>query len=101
RRARKNNAEFGELTWLRIDLYRPPVLLDDDVVTDGQAKPSAFTGGLRRKERAKQLLLHLGRNAGAVVAYPDFDLVTEVLGRRRQRRLVVASIRLGFALRGC
>ena len=29
--------KFGELAGLRIDLYRPAMLLDDDVVTDGQA----------------------------------------------------------------
>ena len=75
------------------------MLLDDDVVTNGQAKPSPFTGRLGRKERVEQLLLHLGRNAGAVVANPDFDAVAEVLGRGSKRRLVVASIRLGFALR--
>jgi hypothetical protein len=77
------------------------MLLDDDVVTNGQAEPSPFTGRFCRKERVEQLLLHLGWDAGAVVAYPDFDPVTEVLGRCSQRRLVVASIRLGFALRRC
>ena len=29
--------KFGELAGPRIDLYRPAMLLDDDVVTDGQA----------------------------------------------------------------
>ena len=72
------------------------MLLDDDVVTDGQAQPSPFTGRLCRKERVEQLLLHLGRNASAVVANPDFDAVAEVLGRGSQRWLVVASIRLAL-----
>ena len=36
-RPRQNDPKFGELTGLRIDLYRPAMLLDDDVVTDGQA----------------------------------------------------------------
>ena len=76
------------------------MLLDDDVVTDGQAKPSPFTGRLCREERVEHLLLHLGRYAGAVVAYPDFDAVAEVLGRGSKRWLIVASICLGFALRG-
>jgi hypothetical protein len=78
-RSWQNDSEFSELTGLRIDRYRPAVLLDDDVVTDGQAKPSSFTGWLRRKERAEQLLLHLRRNAGAVVANPDFDAVAQIL----------------------
>ena len=98
-RARENDPKFGELAGLGIDLYRPAMLLDDDVVTDGQAEPGPFTGRLCREERIEQLLLHLGWNAGAVVAYPDFDPVAEVLGRGSKRRLVVASIRLRFALR--
>jgi hypothetical protein len=52
-RTRQNDPEFSELTGLRIDLYRPAVLLDDDVVTNGQTKPSPFTGRLCRKERAE------------------------------------------------
>jgi hypothetical protein len=34
---RQDDPKFGELTGLRIDLYSPAMLLDDDVVTDGQA----------------------------------------------------------------
>ena len=34
-RTRQNNPDFGELPRLRIDLNRPAMLLDDDVVTDG------------------------------------------------------------------
>ena len=75
------------------------MLLDDDVVTDGQAKPGPFAGRLCRKERVEQLLLHLGRDTGAVVADPDFDTVAEVLGRGSKRWLVVASICFGLTLR--
>ena len=35
--ARQNNPEFGEVARLGVDLYGPAMLLDDDVVTDGQA----------------------------------------------------------------
>jgi len=35
------------------------MLLDDDVVPDGQAELSPFTGRLCRKEPVEQLLLHL------------------------------------------
>ena len=31
----QNNPDFGEQAPLRIDLYRPAMLLDDDVMTDG------------------------------------------------------------------
>jgi hypothetical protein len=97
-RARQNDPKFGEFAGLRIDLNRPTMLLDDDVVTDRQAQPSPFTGGLCRKERVEQLLLHLGRDAGAVVAYPDFDAVAEALGRGNQCGLVIAPIGFHFAL---
>ena len=64
------------------------MLLHDDVVAERQAEAGAFAGGLGREERIEHLLLHLGRNAGAVVADPDLDAVAEVLGRRRKGRLV-------------
>jgi hypothetical protein len=77
-RAWQHDPKFGELPRQRIDLYRPAVLLDDDVVTDGQAQSRPFTGRLCRKERIEQLLLHLRQDSGAVVAYPDFDTVAEI-----------------------
>src|SRR6476619_7242198 len=55
---------------------------------------------LGRKEGIEQLFLRLRRNADAVIADSDFDAVAEVLGRGGKRWLVVASLRLGFALRG-
>src|SRR6202043_3052572 len=91
-RARQNNPEFGEVARLGVDLYRPAVLLDDDVVTNGQAQPSPFTGRFGREERVEQLLPHLRGYTGAVVAYPDFDPVAKVLSRDSNRRLIVATI---------
>src|ERR1700733_2138921 len=76
------------------------MLLHNDVVTDGKTEPSSFPGRLGRKERVEQLFLNLRRNTGAIVANSDFDAVTEVLGRRSQRRLVVTSICLRVALSG-
>ena len=54
------------------------MLLDDDVVTDGQAQPCPFTGRLGRKEGIEQLLLRLRRDTGAVVADPNLDAVAEM-----------------------
>jgi hypothetical protein len=74
------------------------MLLDDDVVADREAKTGPFSSRLRCEERVEHLLLHFGRNTGAVVADPDLNTVAEVLGRGSKRRLVVASIRFCFAL---
>ena len=91
-RARQNDPKFGELAGLGIDLYRPPMLLDDDVVTDGKAEPSPFSGRLCRKERVEHLFLHFGWNASAIVANPDFNAVAEVFGRSGKGGLEVAAI---------
>ena len=96
-RTRQNDPEFRELAGLGIDLNRPAMLLDDNVVTDRKAEAGSLASGLGRKEGIEHLVLHLGRNAGAVVADPDFDAVAKVSGRGSKRWLVVAPIR--FALR--
>ena len=47
------------------------MLFDDDVMTNGQAKRSPFSSWLGCEEGIENLLLHLGWNAGAVVADPS------------------------------
>ena len=54
--------------------------------------------GLVVKNGLNNLVLHLGRNARAVVADPDFHAVAEVLGGGSKGWLVVAPIRFRFAL---
>jgi len=78
--------EFREFAGLGIDLYRPRMLLYDDVVGDGQAKARALSSGFCREEGIEHLFPDLGRNAGAVVANPNFNFVTEVF---------VAAVRVG------
>src|SRR5215831_120714 len=97
-RTRQNNSHFGELG-SRIDLYRSRMLLHDDVVSDGQAKASAFPGRLRREEGIEHLLPDFGRNAGAVVANRDLYAVAEILRRSGKSRLIAIAIVLLFALR--
>jgi hypothetical protein len=75
------------------------MLFDDYVVTDREAEAGALASGLRSEKRIEDLLLHLGRDAGAVVPDRYFDPVTEVLGAGSKGRLVVASICFRFALR--
>ena len=74
------------------------MLLDNDVVADGEAKAGAFAGGLGCEERVEHLFLHLRWDAGAIVANGDFHLITEVLGRGRKGGLIVPAIRFCFAL---
>src|SRR4029450_5237942 len=74
------------------------MLLDDDVVADGETKAGAFASGLRREEWIEYLFLHLKRHSSAIVADPDFHAVAEVPGGRYKGWLVVASIHLGSTL---
>src|SRR5262249_52001099 len=85
--ARQHDREFRALPGFGYDLDASAVLLDDDVVCHRQAEPRPLAGRLRRKERVEHLILHLGRDASAVVADADLHGTTEVFGRRQQRWL--------------
>ena len=73
------------------------MLLDDDVVADGETEAGPFASGFRREEWIEYLFLHLKRHTSAIVADPDFHTVAEVPGRYKGW-LVVASLRLCTAL---
>src|SRR5713101_5201227 len=75
------------------------MLLDDNVVTEGEAKAGPFTGRFGREEWIEHLVLHFGRNAAAVVANPDLDAVTEVPGRGSKGGLITIAVGLAFTLR--
>ena len=70
------------------------MLLDDDVMSNGQAEAGALSGGFSREEGIEHFLLHLGWDAGAVVAYPDLYPVPQVFRSRYQLRLEVIIRRL-------
>jgi hypothetical protein len=74
------------------------MLLDDDIVADGKAKAGALPGRLGCEKRVEHLLLHLGWNAGAVVADPDFHLIAKAAGRGRKGWLISLTTDLGFPL---
>src|SRR5262249_29299073 len=97
--ARKNNLDFGELVGLRIDLYAPRMLLDNNVVTDRQTKTGALSGGFCREEGIEHLFLHLGRYAHAIVTNPDLYLISETSCCYGQFRFEVIVYRLPFAFR--
>src|SRR5215469_4561585 len=73
------------------------MLLDDDVVADGEAKSCALTGRFGCEERLEHLFFHFWRDTGAVVADSDFHTIAKVLGRGRESRLVVATVSLCYA----
>src|SRR5215475_3586180 len=70
------------------------MLLDDDVVADGEAKASPFSSRFGREEGLEHLFLHVGRHASAIVADSDFHTITKVFGRGRESRLVVVTVGL-------
>src|SRR5215471_13223718 len=70
------------------------MLLDDDVVANGKAKARALSGGLGREEWVEHLFLHVGRDAGAVVADRDFDSITEVSSDCRESGLIATAVSL-------
>ena len=74
------------------------MLLDDDVVADREAESGTLARGLGGEKRIEHLFPHLGRNTTAVVANLDFDAVTEIFRRSRERGLVAIGPILCFAL---
>src|SRR5262245_26717554 len=90
--AGKHNSDLGVLAGLGVDLYRTLMLLDDDVVSDGQAKAGTLTRRFCREEGIEHLLLYLGRNAGAVIANSDLNFVAKVLCHRHYGWLIAIAI---------
>ena len=70
------------------------MLLDNNVVADGEAKTGAFSGRFGREKRVEHLFFYVRRHTGAVVTNSDFYTIAKVLGRGRENRLVVATISL-------
>src|SRR6516164_1771711 len=74
------------------------MLLDDDVVSDGEAEASSLSGRLCREEGIEHLFPYLGWNAGAVVTHSDLNFIAKVLCRRHQGWLTAFAVVLLFAL---
>src|SRR6185312_6230099 len=91
--ARQDHSDFGELTRLRVDLNRTAMLFDDDVVADREPETGALARGFGCKEWIENLVLQIRRDAGAVVADADLNLVAAVSGGGAQGRLIVTTIR--------
>ena len=57
------------------------MVLDNDVVTDGEPKPGSLSGWLRCEKGIEHLFFHFRWNTRAVVPNPDLHAVAEVLTR--------------------
>ena len=77
------------------------MLLDDDVMADGEPKPCSFSSWLSREEGIEHLCFHVRWNPGAIVADPDFHAVGKAFGRCGEGWHVVPAIRFRFALDRC
>ena len=80
------------------DLDRAAMLFHDDVVAHRQSKSGAFAGRLGGEEGIEHLLLHLWRDAGAVVADADFDMVIAPARRRGDQSARIRSSIVGLSL---
>ena len=75
------------------------MLFDDDIVTDGEAKPCPFSRWFGCEERVEHLVLHLRRNTDAVVTYSDLNPIAEIFGDSSEGRFVTFFAGLVFAFR--
>src|SRR5215472_15051754 len=83
---RQADRELGECINLTVDCDRAAMLLGDDVVADREAEPRTFPGRFRSEERLKKTVAVFRRDAGAIVAHPDLDGLTEIARRDLQYR---------------
>src|SRR4029077_1445243 len=90
----QDNPDFGELAEMGINVDCACMLLDNDVMADGEAKTGAFSGWFGREKRVEHLFFHGRRHTGAVIVNSDFHAIAKILGRGRESRLVVATIGL-------
>ena len=57
------------------------MLLDNNVVADGEAKSGTFSRRFGREKRVEHLFFYVRRHTGAVVANSDFHTIAKVFGR--------------------
>ena len=76
--ARQPDRELRVVTQFAVHLDCAAVLLTDNLVANGESESSAFSGRFRSNKRLEQLIPDLWRDAGAVVADPDLDLIAQI-----------------------
>src|SRR4051812_28940553 len=95
--ARQGNDELGECAGLGLDINLAAVSLNDDVMSHRQAEPRSFSGRLGGEEGIEHLFPHVSRDAGAVIANPDFDRLAEIPSGRAEYWLEDTFAVLGLA----
>ena len=84
--ARGRTIQIGELAGLGIDLYRPAMLLDDDVVTDGETEPVPSPAGFVVKN---------GLNIFSLTSTRMPVPLSRILISTRSPRFFVVAVRVG------
>src|SRR5215510_1815135 len=74
------------------------MLLDDDVVTDGEPEPGSFSGRLCCEERVEHLFFDFKRNTRAVIPHPDFHTIAKASCRGHQGWCITIAISFGPTL---
>src|SRR5262245_41959125 len=74
------------------------MLLDNDVVTDGEPKPGPFAGRLRCEERVEHPFFYFGGNTRSVIPNPDFYTIAKASCRGHQGRFIAIASSLGPSL---
>src|SRR5205085_11676593 len=84
--ARQGNDELGKCFGLGLDSDLAAMLLDNDVMSHGKAKPCSFPCRLSGEKGNENLFLYLRWDAGAVVANADFNCGAEIPRGRAEDR---------------
>src|SRR5215475_10681607 len=74
------------------------MLLHNDVVTDGEAKPGSLSGRLRCEERVEHLFFYLRWDTRAVIPNPDFHTIAKAAGRGRKGWFIAIVVSFGTTL---
>src|SRR5215475_565824 len=77
------------------------MLLDDDVVTDGEPEPGSFSGRLGGEERVEHLLFYFRWDTRAVIVNPDFHTIVKAPCRGHQGWFIAIAISFGSTLCCC
>src|SRR5262249_42178167 len=76
--ARQGNYELSKHSGLSLYIDLTAMLFDNDVMGHREAEPCSFASRFGCEEGIEYSFSHLGRDAGTVVANPDFDCFAKI-----------------------